>query len=312
MKYGTVLPHRSIRPLGAPEVADAARTAEALGFADLWVTDNALDHAHSFDPFVVLTYAAALTSRIRLGVSMLVLNANSPVHVAHQAASLDVLSGGRLTLGVALGRPELYHDFSVPTERPVRRFRESVEILRQLWTQDELHYSGEIFDFTHTGEDARDHGSMALTPLQRPHPPIWTGGASPGAIKRVAELFDGWMGAGGQDIDAFAASVIRLREALDAAGRDQDDFPISKRVFLSVADTTAAARAELAEWFGTVYFNEQRADTAGVYGTPSEVAEKVHRLEAYGANHLLLNPVARYSESMQMLAGVLDIAPAQL
>src|ERR1700719_886889 len=98
--FGVSLPHRSLEPIDMEAVRQVARRADALGFRDLWVTENTLDHVFCFDPLVVLTYAAAVTSRIRLGVSVMVLPVNNPIHVAHQVASLDYVSGGRAILGV--------------------------------------------------------------------------------------------------------------------------------------------------------------------------------------------------------------------
>ena len=101
---GMVLPHRSPEPLDMQVVRQVAQRAEALGFHDLWVTENTLDHVFCFDPMVILTYAAALTTTIRLGVSVVVLPVHHPVHGAHQVASLDYASAGRARLGVGLGR----------------------------------------------------------------------------------------------------------------------------------------------------------------------------------------------------------------
>jgi alkanesulfonate monooxygenase SsuD/methylene tetrahydromethanopterin reductase-like flavin-dependent oxidoreductase (luciferase family) len=86
---GMSLPHRSPDPIDMTAVREVARRAEALGFRDLWVTENAVDHVYSFDPAVVLTYAAALTTKIRLGVAVSVLPVRNPIHVAHQVATLD-------------------------------------------------------------------------------------------------------------------------------------------------------------------------------------------------------------------------------
>ena len=96
---GMSLPHRSPDPIDVAAVRAVAQRAEALGFRDLWVTENTLDHVTCFDPVVVLTYAAAVTSRIRLGASVVVLAIHSPLMVAHQWATLDYLSGGRAILG---------------------------------------------------------------------------------------------------------------------------------------------------------------------------------------------------------------------
>src|SRR5262245_60596012 len=143
--FGIALPHRSPDPIDMASVRQVAQRAEALGFRDLWVTENTLDHVFCFDPGVILTYAAALTTRIRLGVAVSVLPVHNPSHVAHQFATLDYVSGGRAILGLGLGREPHYKEFQVPMERRVRRFRESVEIIKALWTQPKVDYEGEIY-----------------------------------------------------------------------------------------------------------------------------------------------------------------------
>src|SRR5689334_23348425 len=122
--FGIVLPHRSMDPLQLGDIRHVAQRADALGFNDLWVTENTLDDNYSIDPFVVLTYAAALTTRIGLGVAVVVLPMHHAIHVAHQAMSLDFVSNGRAIIGVGLGGDNDYHDFQIPVERRVRRFRE--------------------------------------------------------------------------------------------------------------------------------------------------------------------------------------------
>ena len=142
---GLSLPHRSPDPIEVAAVRQVAQRAEALGFRDLWVTNNTLDHAGCFDSLTLLTYAAALTTTIRVGVSVLVLPVYNPIHVAHQVATLDYLSGGRAVLGVGLGREQHYAEFQIPRERRVRRFLESVELMKALWTQPRVTYRGQIF-----------------------------------------------------------------------------------------------------------------------------------------------------------------------
>src|SRR3954452_5341437 len=111
---GMSLPHRSPDGIEVEAVRRVAQRAEALGFGDPWVTNNTVDEAGCFDSLTVLTYAAAVTSTIRLGVSVLVLPTNHPINVAHQVATLDYLSGGRAILGVGLGREGEYPPFQVP------------------------------------------------------------------------------------------------------------------------------------------------------------------------------------------------------
>ena len=146
ISLGMSLPHRSPDRIPESAVRQVAQRAEALGFEDLWVTNNTVDAAGGcFDSLTVLTYAAALTTKIRLGVSVLVLPIYHPLHVAHQVATLDHLSNGRAILGVGLGREHEYPLFQVPTARRVRRMTESVELMKALWTGRNVTYQGEIF-----------------------------------------------------------------------------------------------------------------------------------------------------------------------
>jgi probable F420-dependent oxidoreductase len=298
--FGVALPHRSPDPIDMAAVRRVAQRAEALGFRDLWVTENTLDHVFCFDPVVVLTYAAAVTDTIRLGCSVVVLPVHNPLHVAHQWASLDYVSNGRAILGVGLGRDHHYQQFQMPRDGRVRRFREGVELIKALWTEPKVDYQGRIFQL--------EAGTMAPKPVQKPRPPIWMGVGHPDAVRRAASIADGWMGSGGSSNAAFTRSVPILREALAKAGRDPATFPISKRVFLSVDERRETARAELHRWFTVVYRNPEGTDASGIHGTPEQVRERLEELVAAGANHLLLNPVARHAEQLEMLASVVGYA----
>ncbi|MGH6692520.1 MAG: LLM class flavin-dependent oxidoreductase [Gammaproteobacteria bacterium] len=291
---GMSLPHRSPDPIDVSAVREVARRADALGFQDLWVTENAADHVFSFDPAVILTYAAAVTARIRLGVSVSVLPVRHPIHVAHQVASLDYVSGGRAILGLGLGREHHYTEFEVSTERRVRRFKEGIELVKALWTEPKVTYRGDFYRL--------EGGTMVIKPVQKPFPPIWLGGDHPDAVRRAATVADGWMGSGGSSKDTFARCVPILREALQKAGRDPSAFPISKRVFMSVHERPEVAREELNRWFTVVYRNPAGTDASGIHGTPEQVRERLEALVAAGANHLLLNPVCRYAEQVEALA----------
>jgi probable F420-dependent oxidoreductase len=297
---GMSLPHRSPDAIDVGEVRQVAQRAEARGFRDLWVTENTLDHVMSFDPAVVLTCAAAVTTSIRLGVSVVVLPVRHPIHVAHQMATLDHMSGGRVILGVGLGRDHHYTDFQVAPAHRVRALREGVELIKAFWTEPTVTYRGRVYQI--------ENGAMALRPVQKPRPPIWLGGGHPDALRRSVAIADGWMGAGGSTQAAFAASVPVLRAELDACRRDPAGFPISKRVFLSVHERAEVARAEVHRWFTTVYRNPGGTDSAGVHGTPEQVRERLEELIALGANHLLLNPVCRYAEHVDALAAVMGLS----
>ncbi|HEV2336261.1 MAG TPA: LLM class flavin-dependent oxidoreductase [Stellaceae bacterium] len=297
--FGVALPHRAAEPIDMAAVRQVAMRAEALGFRDLWVTENTLDHVFCFDPVVVLTYAAAVTTTIRLGASVVVLQIHSPLMVAHQWACLDYVSQGRAILGVGIGREHHYRQFEVSQEGRVSRFREELEIIKALWTEEKVTYQGRFY---HLKDE-----TMAPKPVQKPHPPIWMGVGHPNAVRRAAALADGWMGSGGSRIADFAASVPILKAALEEKGRDPATFPISKRIFMAVDERAEVARAELLRWFTEVYRNPPGTDLCGIHGTPEQVRARLEEVIAMGANHLLLNPVSRYGEQLEALAEVVGL-----
>lgn len=297
---GLSLPHRAPEPIDMAAVRQVAERAEALGFADLWVTENSLDHVFCFDPVVVLSYAAAVTSRIRLGASVVVLAIHSPLMVAHQWACLDYVSGGRAVLGVGLGREHHYRQFEVPEEGRVRRFREELALIKALWTEERASFDGRFYHL--------DGETMAPKPVQQPHLPIWMGVGHPNAVRRAAHLADGWMGSGGSRIAHFAASVPILKAALAERGRNPDEFPISKRIFIAVDERPDTARRELHRWFTEVYRDPEGTDGSGIWGSPEQVRARLEEVIEMGANHLLLNPVSRYAEQVEALAEVVGLA----
>jgi probable F420-dependent oxidoreductase len=296
--FGMSLPHRSPEPIDMTVVRRVATRAEALGFSDLWVTENTLNHVFCFDPVVVLTYAAAVTSKIRLGASVVVMAVHHPAMIAHQWACLDYVSQGRAILGVGLGREHHYRQFEVSEEGRVARFREELDIIRILWKEGRVSYRGRFYDIADE--------TMFPLPVQKPLP-IWMGVGHPNAVRRAGRLADGWMGSGGSRIADFAASVPILKEALAKNGRDAANFPISKRIFMAVDEKPEVARAELLRWFTEVYHNPPGVDICGIHGTPEQVRERLEEMVAMGANHLMLNPVSRYAEQVEALAEVVGL-----
>jgi probable F420-dependent oxidoreductase len=297
--FGMSLPHRSPDPIDINSVQRVARRAEALGFRDLWVTENTLnDVSMCFDPVVVLTYAAAATSTIRVGASVVVLAVHHPAMVAHKWATLDYVSGGRAILGVGLGRDHHYRQFEVPEEGKVARFREEVQLIRALWNEEKVTFHGRFYNL--------DNEMISPRPIQKPLP-LWMGVGHPNAVRRTAELADGWMGSGGSRIAQFGQSVPILKEALAARGRDPENFPISKRIFMAVDENPAVARRMLDRWFTEVYRDPPGTDTSGLHGTPEQIRERLEEVVAMGANHILLNPVSNYVEQVEALAEVVGL-----
>jgi probable F420-dependent oxidoreductase len=299
ISFGMSLPHRSPDAIDMGAVQRVARRAEALGFRDLWVTENTLnEESMCFDPVVVLTYAAAVTSTIRVGASVVVLAVHHPAMVAHQWATLDYVSNGRAILGVGLGREHHYRQFEVPEAGKVARFREEVALIRALWSEEQVTFHGRFYNL--------DNETMSPRPVQKPLP-LWMGVGHPAAVRRAAELADGWMGSGGSSIKQFGESMPILKQALAERGRDPENFPISKRIFMAVDENPAVARRELNRWFTDVYHNPPGTDFSGIHGTPEQVRERLEEVVAMGANHLMLNPVSNYVEQVEALAEVVGL-----
>jgi probable F420-dependent oxidoreductase len=274
--------------------------AEALGFTGAWVVEQILGRIPSLEPVTLLTYAAAVTQRIRLGSAVLLTALRSPVHLAKSLASLDQLSGGRLDVGVGLGgNPRVYPAFGRGPERRAARFAESVRVMKRLWTEPRVSFEGEFWRL--------DNAAMEPKPVQRPHPPIWFGAHHPNALRRAVELGDAFMGAGSLGTAPFADEVRLLRRLLEDAGRDPASYPIGKRVYLAVDRDRARAGKRLAEWFAAFYGRPEMAEQVSVWGDTQACVDGLADVVAAGARVLLLNPVFDEGEQLERLAA--DIAP---
>lgn len=203
-------------------LAHVARRAEEWGYHSLWSYQRLLSPADEppgpmyravYDPTVPLAYAAALTSRIRLGVAVVNMPFVSPVLVAKQWATLDLLSGGRFDAGLGNGWSEEEYVATGASRRAVgRRADEFIRVLKLLWTDEVVEHRGEFY----TVPRAR----MEPKPAQRPHPPILLGGGAPGALRRAGRLCDGWVSSSRADPRRLGESVAVVREAAERAGRD--------------------------------------------------------------------------------------------
>jgi probable F420-dependent oxidoreductase len=288
-------------------VAYATR-AEALGFTGLWALDSAVGGPTSGAPLIdgpqVLAYAAAVTRRVRLGVAVIVMNRRQPVLLAKEMASLDRLTGGRLTVGVGLGAPADDHVAALgfPVDRPVRRMVEGVEIMRALWAADEVTHHGELLRFSGARVEPK--------PVQRPGPPVWFGAGREPALRRAARLADGWMGAGSSSADDFARQVPVVRAALEEARRDPARFAIAKRVYVAVEDDERVARERMAAILDAMYGWPGLADRCAVCGPAERVAETVRAIADAGAQEILLNPMYGHLAQLEALPEVVRLAAA--
>jgi probable F420-dependent oxidoreductase len=271
------------------------RRAEELGYASLWTQERLTGAPTVIDPLSFLAYIAGQTTKARLGVSVVVLPRHNPIHLAKQTASIDQMSGGRLILGVGLGtNAQDLVQYGLSPERRVRRFIEHVEIIKALWTQDNVIYKGDFYELEGT--------NIAPKPTQRPHPPMWFGANVEPAIHRALKYANGWTGAGSSGAKDFPQKVALVQSLLAIEGRTQAEFPISKRVYLTIDDNEPRALRRMQDWAAGYYGNADIAERAGVWGSASKIQEKLAEWSELGVDEFILNPVVDVEATMEQLA----------
>jgi len=316
-------------PLAAPgAIAETARTADGLGYDALWVHDyivwtKELDRTHVscgsseliredqaplfFESLTTLAFVAGITSRIRLGTAVLCVPYRNPVVTAKQIANLDVLSGGRLILGVGVGARRSTHnqDFEVlgiSRADKYARTRDHLRAMRAVWTMEKPSYQGRYVSFPET--------EIAPKPVQRPHPPIWFGGSGPQTIDLLAEFGVGWLPTW-FDPDTYPAKIAEVRAALAARGRGDEPLAVGDEIVVCIAPTDEEARAAsrrtvetLSSGF-TVRTAEQ-AEASALIGSPATIARKVTAFAEAGVTHFELKfvyrSVAHLEEQLRLFA----------
>jgi probable F420-dependent oxidoreductase len=219
-------------------LVDLASRADELGFDSVWVHDHVFNVGHVLDriggrpyyePLTLLSFVAARTRRVRLGTSVLVLPYHNPVRLAKAAATLDVLCGGRLVMGVGVGLIEKeMQAMGTPFAERGAYTDEAIAVMRALWSAEEPRFAGKYYRF--------EGMKFSPRPLQTPSIPLVIGGVSRAAIRRAARLGDGWQPLG-LSPEALGQGIATLRDEARACGRDGAEIPVS------IAMTLAAARA---------------------------------------------------------------------
>jgi probable F420-dependent oxidoreductase len=283
MDWGIHLPHLG-HHLIPDALVDFARRSEAAGCHSAWVSDHiawpaAIGSTYPYsddgafpapagiswlDPIGTLFFVAAATERIRLGTSVLILGYRPPVLTAKAVASLDVLSAGRVILGVGVGwMKEEFDVLGMPFDHRGRRADEQLEVFRTLFADDQPSYSGTYYSFPAVGFAPKPAGGRV---------PIWVGGDTEPAFRRAARYGDAFHAAF-QPLDEVAAGWRRVQELATADGRDAAELRLSVRLYLDPDGAMPAAKSIAGP-------AEQMLDTVGAW---SDI----------GVDHILLDPVAR-------------------
>jgi|SRR2546427_1224062 len=284
MRYGVVFPQTEIGK-DPSAIRDFAQAAEELGYHHLLAYDHVVganpasrpgwrppytykDTFH--EPFVLFGYLAGLTKRIELVTGVIILPQRQTVLVAKQAAALDVLSGGRLRLGIGIGwNPVEYEALGENFKNRGRRSEEQVEVMRKLWTQELVTFEGEWYKITDAG--------LNPLPIQRPIP-IWFGGGHDQTLRRVARLGDGWFPLLGPD-DKCRAMIEKIRAYTREAGRDPSSIGIEGR--LAIGQRSEEEWAKDVEAWQSLGATHVTANTmkAG-FSSPSGHVEALRRFRA--------------------------------
>ena len=250
MQYGAMMfsTDYSIRP------DDLAKMLEDRGFESMWVPEHThipagrqspwpgggdlpKEYWHTYDPFVALTAAAAVTKTIKLGTGICLMIERDPITTAKEIASLDMISGGRFIFGVGGGwNAEEMEDHGINFKGRWRVLRENILAMKEIWTKDEAEFHGEYVNF--------DKMWAYPKPLQKPHPPILMGGDGPTTFDRVVEYCDGWMPIGSRNSGgaSLAEKIVLLKRQASEAGRDPESLDITS--FGVRPDSELVARLE--------------------------------------------------------------------
>ncbi len=266
MQTGFCLPQ--IGPQAASEnLIRVAQRAEELGYDSLWVLERLLWpiapkapypaspdgslptlYQNVFDPIETLTFVSAITKKIRLGTSVIIMPCHNPMILARRLATLDVLSKGRLILGVGLGwSPDEFEAAGVPFERRGARGDEFLRLLIEIWTNDTVEFQGEFYHVPRS--------KIGPKPLQKPHPPIYVAGFTPKGLERVIKYANGW-NPGAFGFDYLIASIKSLNDIAKRVGRNPSEIEVVLRVVPMILENKGAAEREF--FVGTL--DEIRAD----------------------------------------------------
>jgi len=261
--HGIQWPEGSVQPDRYRQGLEQACFAEELDFDSVWLTEHHFSrHGIVSDSLAVLAYLAARTDRIRLGTAVSVLPLHNPLRFAETAATVDVLSGGRLDLGIGRGyQASEFSGFGVDIAEKHSRFDEAVEVLRLAWDSDApFTFNGNHFQYQDADPQPR--------PLQRPHPPIWVATDSPEGLATCVERDWGVLLPQGTSLTRTAASMSRYHDALAGAGQ----APERAKVYLARA--TYVAQSDQQAW----------ADAEGPYQQFLNLADQLRRGKTPGGS----------------------------
>ncbi len=279
---------------------------EALPIDSLWVGGHVASRNPSPEAMVGLARLAALTERVTVGTSILLLPLYPPALVAKQITDLDHATGGRVILGIGVGGeyPQEFRACQIPVTERGRRTDEAIPLIRRLWTAERLTHDGRYY--------AMDDVVIHPAPVQPGGPPIVVAGRSEAAMRRAATLGDGWFPYL-YSPRRYAASVETVRAAAAENGRDLSQFGWYVWVFLNIDPDGETAKDQAARSMGGTYNQDFRemVDSVAAAGTPDEVLTKLKAFYDAGARHFVFSPATAGADPTPVVDRLLgDLIPA--
>ena len=327
---GAAVPRGDPPAISARRLADYIETnveAEGLGYYATFLTEHHFTGVGQISaPLLVLTAIAMRTTKLRLGTAVMVLAWHNPAMLAEQAATLDLISNGRLELGIGKGyRASEFSGFAMPMEEADRRFDEAFAVLKQAFlSQNRFSHHGTFWHF--------DNILVEPQPAQRPHPPLWIAAGNPGSIRRVAELGCNLLLDQFQSPAQIKERIALYRSVVEAHGRSFDPLmvAVARNVYVAkgAADRAAALSRQIAVHRRMVQLSQRvgvsnrshilQYDTApgsteesALFGSPEEIISRLSDLRAAGATQVLINSGGdRPIESLRRFAN--EVMPAMI
>ncbi|HZD42048.1 MAG TPA: TIGR03619 family F420-dependent LLM class oxidoreductase [Terriglobales bacterium] len=284
-------------PIDMEHIRKFAEGAEELGYESLWLQERIIGDFSILEPVTLLSYVAAITTKLKLGTSVILLPLRNPIQLAKAYSTLDCMSKGRAIMGVGLGGGHLgSHEaiFGYAREGRVTRFTEAAQIMRLLWTEPRASFHGRYWNF--------DGIAMEPKPVQKPHLPLIFGGHHENALRRAAKYGDGWMGAGSSSSGSFMRESARLRDLIAETKRDPASFYFAKRVYLAVDPDETRGERRIREWFARRYKNGDLGPKVSIWGSSAKCTEKIQEIVKAGAQQIVFNPMFDEIEHLEVCA----------
>ena len=273
-------------PILVPDAAgqaslEFARRAEEAGAHSVWAGDRIV--FANQDPLLNLAAVAAVTSRVRLGTSVLLAALRPPALLAKMVATLDQLSDGRMILGAGVGsRADDFASEGIEFDHRGSRAEELVDILRMTWRGEPLRYAGQFYDL--------DVGPIGPSPVQD-HLPIWFGGSAEPALKRIGRIADGYVGSSSGGPEGFRATWAKIQRYAESAGRDPASLTPAALIYACVDDDRARAQ-ELASAHLRNYYGPRRTDTSSfMLGSADDCLNVASQYAEAGVRHFIIGSV---------------------